>query len=788
MPNSSKSLLTRQAQERLRNRAAQLEKDLTPELVAGVPPNVQHLVQELQVHQLELQMQYEELQSAHAAVQAARAQYVELYDFAPAALFTLEAKGGVIRQLNDRASRMLGTTAKRLTGRRFLLFVSPESRDNFLAFLDTVLATRQRKTIELKLQTEAGIGFVAHLEGVAGTTTAGAPAARLAVVDVTPLSQEMERRQHSEDRLHLALAASSTGVWVWTFASNELEWDARAQACFGRPHDPSPTSFAVLQAAVYAADVVPMQRALHASMQYGRPLDLELRAQWPDGSVHYLMANGKVQYNAQGRPECMIGLVRDVSDRRRAEEDLNYRNRQLQHLVDNMPVMFGRLSATGEYLELVGAGLRRLGIADNALAGSSVFEVFPTLTEPVRRVLAGESSTFMNVADVEGQRVYLQNYGFFDEQQQQGVVFSIDVTESERMKKQLFEEQKFTKSLLDHYVDGVAAFDHRGHLTAWNRAFEALTGLPEDEALGRDVFACLPFDRSSLPGRVVEHVLDGAQRPRYHQPFSLDLPPRDFELTAIPLASADGLAHTGGLLLLRDVTERNRLHASAAHYKAQQQRDTFRMVLMAQEVERKRIAEALHNGVGQLLYATKLHLENSATPGNAESLTLLEEAIKATRSVSFELTPSVLEDFGLAVALQKLAKSIPAEKLRLHLYLKGLQHPLPKVLTVAVYRMVQELLNNVMKHARANEATLHVALEDDQIHISMEDDGGGFDVASAMSAAKGIGLTSLYNRAALLGGQFELQSRRGRGTIATITLPVIEEEPEAQHGPAARPL
>jgi signal transduction histidine kinase len=98
------------------------------------------------------------------------------------------------------------------------------------------------------------------------------------------------------------------------------------------------------------------------------------------------------------------------------------------------------------------------------------------------------------------------------------------------------------------------------------------------------------------------------------------------------------------------------------------------------------------------------------------------------------------------------------------------------VLTVAIYRMVQELLNNVIKHARADEATLHVAYEDDHVHISMEDDGGGFNVASAVGTAKGIGLAGLYNRAALLGGQFELVSRPGRGTIATLSLPVIREQ------------
>ena len=745
---------------------------------AGTAPatEMQRLVQELRAQQVELETQRQQLLCAQAATETAKAKYAELYDFAPAALFTLQADG-TIAQLNERASRLLGAPAEHLAGQCFQRFVHPDHRPDFTYFLTHLLGSREQYTTQLNLQTVAGARFTTHVEGVM-STTGHRPTLQLAVVDVSQLSSEMERRQRSEERLTLALAASGTGVWVWTFATNALEWDAQSQACFGRSHDPGPTSFAVLQAAVHPDDLPRLQRALQPTIKRGRLLDLELRAQWSDGSVHHLSANGKVQYDAQGQPACLIGLVRDVTLRHAAEEALDYRNRQLRQLLDNLPVLFARFAPTGECLELVGAGLRRLNVADNALVGTSIFEAFPSLSEPVRRLLAGGPDSFLSVADTADSRVYYQNYGFFDQQSRQGVLFAIDVTESEQTKQQLLEEQKFTKSLLDHYVDGVAAFDQYGCLTAWNRVMEALTGWAEVEALGQDVFACLPFERSSAPGLIVEHLLRGARRPRFHQPFSVPTPDRDYELTAIPLAPADGATGSGGLLLLRDVTERNRLQASTARFKAQQQHDTFRMVLMAQEVERKRIAEALHNGVGQLLYATKLHLEEAAHTSGVphKAMVLLEEAIKTTRNVSFELTPSILEDFGLPVALQKLANSIPPAKLRLNLYLTNLERPLPQVLNVAIYRMVQELLNNVVKHARAEEATLHVAYEKGHVHISMEDDGGGFDVASAMGTAKGIGLAGLYNRAALLGGRFDLVSHRSRGTIATLKLPVIEED------------
>ncbi|HEX8503831.1 MAG TPA: PAS domain-containing protein, partial [Hymenobacter sp.] len=531
---------------------------------------------------------------------------------------------------------------------------------------------------------------VARVEAERGAEPGGPPAVQLALTDLTEQRREAERRHRSDDRLQQVLAASGTGAWVWTLATNALEWDAQAQACLGRPHDPNPTSFDVLKAAIHPDDAPRVRRAMHAALHLGQPLDLEHRVCWPDGAVHVVAANGKVQRNSLGEPECLMGLVRDVTDRYVAEQELHYQNTQLQRLLDNMPMVFARLSPAGEYLEMKGAGRHRLGMTEADAVGQSIFDLFPTLTDSFQRLLAGESINFIGSAEVGGQSVSFQNYGFFDQQRQQGVVFAIDVTESEQVKERLRAEQAFTKRLLNHSIDGVAAFDHTGRLTAWNRAMAALTGRTEAEALGQDVMACLPFEPTSPIGQTVTALLHGPARPRYNHAFTWPQSDRDVELTATPLAHADGAPGTGGLLLLRDVTERNRLHTHAAQLKARQQRETFRLVLMAQEVERKRIAEALHNGVGQLLYATKLHLEDGATtPGAARALALLEDAIKATRTVSFELTPGILEDFGLAVALQKLARNIPPDKLRLHVYLTGLHQPLPKVLNVAIYRMVQ---------------------------------------------------------------------------------------------------
>ena len=244
----------------------------------------------------------------------------------------------------------------------------------------------------------------------------------------------------------------------------------------------------------------------------------------------------------------------------------------------------------------------------------------------------------------------------------------------------------------------------------------------------------------------------------------------------MPLRPAEAAEPTGILFVFRDVTARDRLAETATRQRLRQQQDVLAAILATQETERKRIAEALHNGLGQLLYATKLSLERpgSGVAPSRESLRLLEEAIRATRTISFELTPGILEDFGLRTALEELVKRLSPTRLSVRLHLGHLEQRLSPAIEIAVYRVVQELLNNVMKHARATEVEVHVARENGRLEVSVEDNGQGFDPAAMLASQPltGIGLAGVRNRVTLLGGNLSIDSRLGRGTIVSFGLDV----------------
>ncbi|OGX87084.1 PAS domain-containing protein [Hymenobacter glacialis] len=179
------------------------------------PQDVQRLMQELQVHQIELEMQNEELLLAQAEAQNARAQYVDLYDFAPVGYFTL-TDGGLIHQLNLCGSQMLGSVRQRLVGRRFALFVPMETRPEFGQFLARIFTTDRTVSAEMVLLREDGTPFYAQMEGLrvegAPETASGRPHCRLAVLDTTTRRNATDALAASEARFRRLFAESNDAV------------------------------------------------------------------------------------------------------------------------------------------------------------------------------------------------------------------------------------------------------------------------------------------------------------------------------------------------------------------------------------------------------------------------------------------------------------------------------------------------------------------------------------------------------------------------------------------------
>jgi two-component system, chemotaxis family, CheB/CheR fusion protein len=481
-----------------------------------------------------------------------------------------------------------------------------------------------------------------------------------------------------------------------------------------------------------------------------------------------------------------IGFCLDVTEQKQAEEEASYRNRILDSMLGNMPIALSIFDQEGTYLELKGLGLRNVGIADNALQGVNIHQQFPILSDYAKQILAGKQLNFVlpSIHVETGEQRFFQFFGFFDDQKACGILFSIDITDSVNFQEKLKEEKDFTETVLQNSIDGIVAFDRDTRITAWNKAMESFTGLSREQVLGQDIFDLFPEYRVNDEGQAVRDALEGKNTILHDHPFGIKFGLQ--ECTTVPLMT-DRQEVIGGLSIVHDVTERGRLEKERTELKLNQQKEVLNVILETQEQERRRIAEALHNGLGQILYAAKLQLEEAApekrngqekdTEKERETArknleTLLNDAIRETRTISFEMMPVILEDFGLEVALRELCKRLSQSGLSLNCYVSGFKERLTPGLETALYRITQELINNIIKHARAEEGTIHLEHKRNKIKLTVEDNGTGFDEKEVTKLKKGIGLNSIMNRLKLIDGNMAIKSQPNRGTIVTLTIPI----------------
>ncbi len=235
--------------------------------------------------------------------------------------------------------------------------------------------------------------------------------------------------------------------------------------------------------------------------------------------------------------------------------------------------------------------------------------------------------------------------------------------------------------------------------------------------------------------------------------------------------------------IIRDITERKRAEAAIVENQAKLRALATELVL-AEERERRRIAGGLHDRIGQLLALARMQLSSLVRADRndpsaiqpADIIALLDDAIRETRSLTFELSPPILYTLGLEPALEWLAEEFQKKHgLPCRFETDGLAKPVDDAMRVLLFQGARELLANVFKHAQATESRVCILRGDDCVSVQVADNGRGFLVDEAVnlnSCCAGYGLFSLRERLAQHGGKLEIVSVLGQGAIATMSAPL----------------
>jgi signal transduction histidine kinase len=211
----------------------------------------------------------------------------------------------------------------------------------------------------------------------------------------------------------------------------------------------------------------------------------------------------------------------------------------------------------------------------------------------------------------------------------------------------------------------------------------------------------------------------------------------------------------------------------------------------AEQRERRRLAQVLHDHVQQLLVAAKMQAarvaanctDEDSRSDAAQLSQLLQQSIDASRSLTVELCPPALYDSGLPAAIDWLAEwQLKKHQLQVHVDCEQAGNPKDEAVRVLLFQAVRELLFNVVKHARSDQAKVTLAAEGELVHVWVEDAGCGFDPEAATASLNGgFGLFSIRERLEVLGGSLQISSQPGKGTCVQLTAPLTSHRSRSAH-------
>jgi PAS domain S-box-containing protein len=335
-------------------------------------------------------------------------------------------------------------------------------------------------------------------------------------------------------------------------------------------------------------------------------------------------------------------------------------------------------------------------------------------------------------------------------------------------------------------MDAIIAVDETQSVVLFNRAAEQLFRMPKASALGTPLERFIPqrfrrahhghieaFGRTGVTSRRMGDVTTlWAVRPETGEEFPIE--------ASISQTAEGGRRYF--TVILRDITLRKQ--AEDALLASQRElRELSARVLEAREEEKTRIARELHDELGQLLTALKMDLAwlrerlpvaDEVGAKAAEMGALLDRTVTATRRISADLRPLMLDDLGLADAAAWLVEDFGKRSgiaCQTELAASDDLQDLPNTVATAVYRAIQESLTNIARHSGAKSAWVSLAVRDGWIHVEVEDDGRGF-AAEDFAKPRSLGLKGMRERIAYLGGSLEITRAPRGGTRLRVQVPM----------------
>lgn len=714
-------------------------------------------------------------------------------------------KEGRITFINEACKSIYGFSPEEMIGKKFSEFLAKDQYEYNLETLSEKIKLGQTSVVFEYEITHIDGRKVDIRDTVIAILDEEGQLDRLEGVSTNITDYKIYERQLVENKqsLELAMYCGEIGLWEFWHGSNKLIVNENWKEILGIETNTGEINAEMIAGLVHPDDAAHVEKAFRGPFEENnRYIISEFRMKHTDGSYRWITSKGKVVEWEDGKSKRMMGAIIDTTEKKHLELELKnlvdlyssfirfssegiYLFEMNEPMPINLPIeeQINRLYHDGfirtcndAFAKMYGYrnGEEMVGTDQQTLHGS---DNDPKNIELLRRFIKSGYHIMNDVTkeiDKDGNSLYISNNvvgivenGYFLRTwgSQRNITAQIlaqqKIEESEISYRLLFETNPVPLAIFN-----AVNFASRDV----NQAFVNLLEYKKSD-LTKLTLRDLRPDVADLTNDKLQELLIK----ELSQNIEMVLVSKSGKSISCEV-KIDQIDYYGELAILgaiNDITEVKNA-----------EKMVIQSLIEGADNERSRVAKELHDGLGQSLTAASLNL-NSLIPDigkmgekNKEKLEngikFLRTAIEESRNIAHNLMPKAIEDFGIVLSLKSLFNQTEkATGLSINFYETiGEKIRLDMQVELNIYRITQEALNNVIKHANASEVTVQLMLHPNEIIYTFEDNGVGFDKLVTNSGKKGIGIKSMCNRAKAMSGDCDVESSEGEGTTITIIIPI----------------
>ncbi len=727
----------------------------------------------------------EERKKAEKALQESEERYRTFFENSLDGILLTSPDDGLILSANPAACAMFQRTEVEIieSGRAGLV----DQTDPRMNFLIEMRRTKGKATGELNMVRKDGSIFPSEVSSAIFVDAFGRKRTIMIVRDITERKKAEQEIREINARFDIVSKATSDIVWDWDLTANTVWWNVNYYENLGYRKTTEHINIEEWFTHIHPADVgrvrSKLKKVFAGKSTVWRD---EYRYTHADGTYLHFLDRGFIMRDNSGKAIRMIGSMVDMTLIYNAQREVAESENRLRTILDTDPECIKLMGPECELHDINQAGLAMLE-ADSieSVRGKSILSV----VEPSQRTAAASlikdafsgkpGKMEFEMITLKGTKRWCEINMVPFKNAEGEIVYAlgvtIDITDKRNAELELKRNEEKYRTLVEQAVDAIALYDLNGNILDVNSGTTALLGYSKEE------LATMNLGQILLPEDMIENPIRYDILQKNESTVKERRMRRKDGTIVVTEVRSQQLPDGRFLSVVRDMSERIMTQEELqASYKAV--RKLTAHLQNVREEERSDIAREIHDELGQQLTVLKMDVswinkrltdaDDAMKEKLRELLTMLDNTVRTVRRISSELRPSLLDDLGLIAAMEwQLNEFEKRSGIQTRLFAPEKEVNLSGPVKTALFRIFQESLTNVARHAEAKNISINLEQKNDSFVLSIADDGKGFD-RQKVAEKRTLGILGMNERTAMIGGQYEIVSEPGKGTRVSVSVPL----------------